>query len=71
MEAAIVEEVEQSNDIELVGEFRYLLAKSKSLFDGIKGTPVTFRNWSSQFQRTFDVYAKLWKFQKDHRLAKN
>ncbi|KAI9095450.1 protein SCAI [Phlyctochytrium arcticum] len=48
-------------------EFQYLLEKSQQLFAGLRDLPPTGRNWQPYFQRTFEVYTKLWKFQQLHR----
>ncbi|KAJ2993710.1 hypothetical protein HDV02_002113 [Globomyces sp. JEL0801] len=48
-------------------EFRYLLEKSQQLFVGLRELPPTGRNWPPHFQRTFEVYTRLWKFQQQHR----
>ncbi|KAJ3154060.1 hypothetical protein HDU86_004985 [Geranomyces michiganensis] len=48
-------------------EFQYLLEKSQQLFAGLRDLPPTGKNWQPYFQRTFEVYTKLWKFQQMHR----
>ncbi|RKO94145.1 hypothetical protein BDK51DRAFT_18963 [Blyttiomyces helicus] len=48
-------------------EFQYLLEKSQQLFAGLRDLPQTGRNWQPYFQRTFEVYTKLWKYQQQHR----
>ncbi|KAJ3035830.1 hypothetical protein HDV00_003365 [Rhizophlyctis rosea] len=48
-------------------EFQYLLEKSQQLFAGLRDLPPTGRTWQPHFQRTFEVYTKLWKFQQQHR----
>jgi hypothetical protein len=54
-------------DVDLMIEFRYLLEKSQQLFVGLKELPPTGRSWQPHFQRTFEVYTRLWKFQQQHR----
>ncbi|KAI8378542.1 hypothetical protein BD560DRAFT_389678 [Blakeslea trispora] len=53
----------------LVEEFQYLLEKSQSLFSGLRDLPPTgsHRQWRPYFEKTFEVYTKLWKFQQTHR----
>ncbi|KAJ3074555.1 hypothetical protein HDU98_010918 [Podochytrium sp. JEL0797] len=53
----------------IVEEFQYLLEKSQQLFAGLRDLPPTGKNWQPYFQRTFEVYTKLWKFQQTHRLV--
>ncbi|KAJ3215228.1 hypothetical protein HDU67_000715 [Dinochytrium kinnereticum] len=53
--------------IHVVSEFQYLLEKSQQLFAGLRDLPPTGKNWQPYFQRTFEVYTKLWKFQQQHR----
>ncbi|KAI9471544.1 hypothetical protein LPJ55_002136 [Coemansia sp. RSA 990] len=56
-------------DRELVEEFEYLLEKSQQLFSGLSDLPeIGSKYWQPHFQRTFEVYTKLWKFQNQHRL---
>ncbi|KAI9343185.1 protein SCAI [Obelidium mucronatum] len=60
-----------SVDVNIPGalEFQYLLEKSQQLFAGLRDLPPTGKNWQPYFQRTFEVYTKLWKFQQTHRLV--
>uniref|UniRef100_A0A5K3F380 Protein SCAI n=1 Tax=Mesocestoides corti TaxID=53468 RepID=A0A5K3F380_MESCO len=52
----------------LVSEFCHLYEKSKQLFNGLRDLPqYGHKQWQTYFGRTFDVYTKLWKFQRDHR----
>ncbi|KAI9034332.1 protein SCAI [Hyaloraphidium curvatum] len=53
----------------LVEEFQSLLEKSQQLFAGLRDLPPTGgqKTWQPYFQRTFEVYTKLWKFQQQHR----
>ncbi|KAJ3333869.1 hypothetical protein HDU76_002195 [Blyttiomyces sp. JEL0837] len=59
--------VNASPNVKIVEEFQYLLEKSQQLFAGLRDLPPTGRNWQPYFQRTFEVYTKLWKFQQQHR----
>ncbi|KAI9297046.1 hypothetical protein K502DRAFT_288547 [Neoconidiobolus thromboides FSU 785] len=54
----------------IVEEFQYLLEKSQQLFAGLRElSPVSGRQWQTHFQRTFEIYTKLWKFQQIHRVV--
>jgi len=55
----------------IVDEFQMLLDKSQKLFAGLRDLPPTggYKQWHPYFQRTFEVYTKLWKFQQQHRQA--
>ncbi|KAJ2122248.1 hypothetical protein IW147_003544 [Coemansia sp. RSA 720] len=56
-------------DKETVEEFQYLLEKSQQLFSGLSDLPeIGSKYWQPHFQRTFEVYTKLWKFQNQHRV---
>ncbi|KAJ2741566.1 hypothetical protein GGI20_005102 [Coemansia sp. BCRC 34301] len=56
-------------DKEIVEEFEYLLEKSQQLFSGLSDLPeIGSKYWMPHFQRTFEVYTKLWKFQNQHRV---
>ncbi|KAJ1725971.1 hypothetical protein LPJ61_005512 [Coemansia biformis] len=56
-------------DREIVEEFEYLLEKSQQLFTGISDLPeIGSKYWLPHFQRTFEVYTKLWRFQSMHRV---
>jgi hypothetical protein len=52
-----------------VEEYRYYLDKSQQLFAGLRELPHTGRNWQPYFQRTFEVYTRLWKHQQTHRIT--
>ncbi|KAG1462195.1 hypothetical protein G6F46_003884 [Rhizopus delemar] len=69
--AALVSENEEQtiHNQKLVEEFQYLLEKSQSLFSGLRDLPPTgsHRQWRPYFEKTFEVYTKLWKFQQTHR----
>ncbi|XP_026498595.1 protein SCAI [Vanessa tameamea] len=52
----------------IILEFCHLLEKSKQLFNGLRElTPYGNKQWQAHFGRTFDIYAKLWKFQQQYR----
>ncbi|KAI8903767.1 protein SCAI [Gorgonomyces haynaldii] len=53
--------------LRLTIEYRYFLDKSQALFAGLRDLPHTGRNWQPYFQRTFEVYTRLWKHQQIHR----
>ncbi|KAI8813806.1 hypothetical protein BJ742DRAFT_787519 [Cladochytrium replicatum] len=55
------------DNVKIVEEFQFLLEKSQQLFAGLRDLPPTGRNWQPYFQRTFEVYTKLWKFQQQNR----
>ncbi|RIA93193.1 protein SCAI [Glomus cerebriforme] len=58
------------NNQRIVEEFQYLLEKSQQLFAGLRDLPPTGgRQWQPYFQRTFEVYTKLWKFQQQNRFV--
>ncbi|RIB10065.1 protein SCAI [Gigaspora rosea] len=68
--AVAVNEVNEVNDQRIVEEFQYLLEKSQQLFAGLRDLPPTGgRQWQPYFQRTFEVYTKLWKFQQQNRFV--
>ncbi|CAO3671664.1 unnamed protein product [Rhizopus stolonifer] len=52
-----------------IEEFQYLLEKSQNLFSGLRNLSPTgsHRQWKPYFEKTFEVYTKLWKFQQTHR----
>ncbi|KAI8824112.1 protein SCAI [Fimicolochytrium jonesii] len=54
-------------NIVVAQEFQYLLEKSQQLFAGLRDLPPTGKNWQTYFQRTFEVYTRLWKYQQTHR----
>ncbi|KXN69385.1 hypothetical protein CONCODRAFT_40662, partial [Conidiobolus coronatus NRRL 28638] len=55
----------------LVEEFQYYLEKSQQLFSGLRElSPISgIKQWQPYFQRTFEIYTKLWKFQQKHRVT--
>ncbi|XP_028043206.1 protein SCAI [Bombyx mandarina] len=57
-----------SNERKIIIEFCHLLEKSKQLFNGLRELPLYgHKCWHPYFERTFDVYTKLWKYQQEHR----
>lgn len=67
------EALSPENNRNPVEEFRYYMDKSQQLFAGLRYTilsrelPHTGRNWHPYYQRTFEVYTRLWKHQQLHR----
>ncbi|KAG0379581.1 hypothetical protein BGX24_012616 [Mortierella sp. AD032] len=54
----------------VVEEFQYLLEKSQQLFAGLRELPPTgAKQWQPYFQKTFEVFSKLWKFQQQNRFV--
>ncbi|GAM26012.1 hypothetical protein SAMD00019534_091870 [Acytostelium subglobosum LB1] len=47
--------------------FEHLLRKSQSLFVGLRDLPQFGRQWQPFFQKTFELYTKLWKHQQQYR----
>ncbi|CAG8582397.1 7270_t:CDS:10 [Cetraspora pellucida] len=53
--------VNEVNDQRIVEEFQYLLEKSQQLFAGLRDlSPTGGRQWQPYFQRTFEVYTKVY-----------
>eukprot|EP01103_Thecamoeba_quadrilineata_P016025 TRINITY_DN523_c0_g1_i2.p1 TRINITY_DN523_c0_g1~~TRINITY_DN523_c0_g1_i2.p1 ORF type:complete len:308 (+),score=50.66 TRINITY_DN523_c0_g1_i2:1092-2015(+) len=48
-------------------EYSALFEKSQQLFTGLRDLPQFGKQWLPYFQKTFEVYTKLWKFQQQHR----
>lgn len=44
-----------------------MLEKSTSIFAGLRDLPQTGKSWQPYFQKAFEVYTKLWKFQQQQR----
>ncbi|KAI9281116.1 hypothetical protein BY458DRAFT_553021 [Sporodiniella umbellata] len=69
--ASLANETEEQTlrNQKLVEEFQYLLEKSQNLFSGLRDLSPTgsHRQWKPYFEKTFEVYTKLWKFQQTHR----
>ncbi|KAF9341391.1 hypothetical protein BGZ91_008766 [Linnemannia elongata] len=54
----------------VVEEFQYLLEKSQQFFAGLRELPPTgAKQWQPYFQKTFEIFSKLWKFQQQHRFV--
>jgi len=51
----------------IIDEYTTLLERSQQLFSGLREVPQFGKQWQPYFQRTFEVYTKLWKFQQVHR----
>lgn len=56
------------NAEETVKEFRKLLETSYGLFMSLRDIPINGKYWKYYFCKTFEMYTKLWKFQKENRL---
>jgi hypothetical protein len=52
---------------EIVKNFESLVRKSSRLFGSLRDLPQFGKYWSAHFQKTFEVYTKLWKYQQQHR----
>ncbi|KAF9418564.1 hypothetical protein BGZ94_009661 [Podila epigama] len=67
---AVTAEVIARQNQTVVEEFQYLLEKSQQLFAGLRDLPPTgAKQWQSYFQKTFEVYSKLWRFQQVNRFV--
>ncbi|KAI1321320.1 hypothetical protein EDD11_006657 [Mortierella claussenii] len=54
----------------VVEEFQYLLEKSQQLFAGLRDLPPTgAKQWQPYFQKTFEIFSKLWRFQQQNRFV--
>ncbi|KAG0362186.1 hypothetical protein BGZ54_008739 [Gamsiella multidivaricata] len=54
----------------VVEEFQYLLEKSQQLFAGLRDLPPTgSKQWQPYFQKTFEIFSKLWRFQQQNRFV--
>ena len=51
----------------ILQEYFSLVEKSQHLFAGLRDLPQYGRHWQPYFQKTFEIYTKLWKFQQQHR----
>eukprot|EP01027_Heterolobosea_sp_BB2_P017057 GEZU01024195.1.p1 GENE.GEZU01024195.1~~GEZU01024195.1.p1 ORF type:complete len:112 (-),score=22.34 GEZU01024195.1:23-358(-) len=54
----------------LVQQYLFLLQKSKQYFSGLRELPTNGKFWQPYFQKTFDTFTQLWKFQQEHRCAR-
>lgn len=50
-----------------VQEYFLLVEKSQQLFAGLRDLPQFGRHWQPYFQKTFEIYTKLWRYQQQHR----
>ncbi|KAG0265785.1 hypothetical protein DFQ27_000358 [Actinomortierella ambigua] len=67
---AVTAEVIARQNQAVVEEFQYLLEKSQQLFAGLRDLPPTgAKQWQPYFQKTFEVFTKLWKFQQQNRFV--
>mmetsp|Transcript_127969 Transcript_127969/g.190641 ORF Transcript_127969/g.190641 Transcript_127969/m.190641 type:complete len:565 (+) Transcript_127969:22-1716(+) len=55
------------DDQRIIDEYSSLLDRSQQLFSGLRDVPQFGKQWQPYFQRTFEVYTKLWKFQQINR----
>ncbi|KYR01044.1 UPF0682 family protein [Tieghemostelium lacteum] len=53
--------------VETIKTFENLLRKSQRLVIGLRDLPQFGRQWQPFFQKTFEIYTKLWKFQQQYR----
>ncbi|KAG0213621.1 hypothetical protein BGX31_001253 [Mortierella sp. GBA43] len=54
----------------VMDEFLYLLEKSQQLFAGLRDLPpVGSKQWQPYYQKTFEIYSKLWRFQQQNRFV--
>ncbi|KAI8051341.1 hypothetical protein BDF22DRAFT_693267 [Syncephalis plumigaleata] len=66
--ASVIIGVDTVDPSPVIEEFQYLLEKSQQLFSGLRDlTPLGSRHWRGYFQKTFEVYTRLWQFQQKHR----
>eukprot|EP00002_Diphylleia_rotans_P016531 TRINITY_DN321_c0_g1_i1.p1 TRINITY_DN321_c0_g1~~TRINITY_DN321_c0_g1_i1.p1 ORF type:complete len:625 (+),score=139.04 TRINITY_DN321_c0_g1_i1:49-1923(+) len=66
--APVPSKIELSEDQRICDEYQLLLDKSQQLFTGLRDLPAFgAKQWQPYFQKTFETYTKLWKFQQQHR----
>jgi hypothetical protein len=53
----------------LCEEFLYLLDRGNTLLAGLRDLSDFGTSWETYFHRCFEIYARLWKFQQQHRCA--
>ncbi|EFA81369.1 UPF0682 family protein [Heterostelium album PN500] len=58
---------QQLQQQDAVKTFEHLLRKSQRLFVGLRDLPQFGRQWQPFFQKTFELYTKLWKHQQLYR----
>lgn len=52
----------------VVEEYKFMLEKSQSFFAGLRDLPqYENKQWQLYFQKTFEIYTKLWKYQQEKR----
>lgn len=52
----------------VVEDYKFMLEKSQSFFAGLRDLPqYENKQWQLYFQKTFEIYTKLWKFQQEKR----
>ncbi|KAF9112278.1 hypothetical protein BGX27_003679 [Mortierella sp. AM989] len=67
---AVTAEVIARQNQAVVEEFQYLLEKSQQLFAGLRDLPPTgAKQWQPYFQKTFEIFSKLWRFQQQNRFV--
>ncbi|KAG0199294.1 hypothetical protein BGX28_007423 [Mortierella sp. GBA30] len=67
---AVTAEVIARQNQTIVEEFQYLLEKSQQLFTGLRDLPPTgAKQWQPYFQKTFEIFSKLWRFQQQNRFV--
>ncbi|KAF9935470.1 hypothetical protein BGZ75_010225 [Mortierella antarctica] len=67
---AVEAEVIARQNQTIVEEYQYLLEKSQQLFTGLRDLPPTgAKQWQPYFQKTFEIFSKLWRFQQQNRFA--
>lgn len=54
----------------LCEEFLYLLDRGNTLLAGLRDLPDFGGSWENYFHRCFEIYARLWKFQQQHRFVR-
>jgi len=53
---------------QVVEDYKALLEKSQSFFNGLRDLPqYENKQWKMFYEKTFEVYTKLWKYQQEHR----
>eukprot|EP01090_Pellita_catalonica_P019823 TRINITY_DN6853_c0_g1_i1.p1 TRINITY_DN6853_c0_g1~~TRINITY_DN6853_c0_g1_i1.p1 ORF type:complete len:577 (+),score=67.91 TRINITY_DN6853_c0_g1_i1:77-1807(+) len=51
----------------IVSEYFSLVEKSQQLFSGLRDLPQIGKQWQPYFQKTFELYTELWRFQQNNR----
>lgn len=55
------------NEDAICREYLLLLDKSHQVFEGLRELPSFGSSWRAYFQKTFEVFTKLWKYQQNYR----